>query len=39
MDLPDLLDLTASFQALAHETREHAEALDAFLDKMNAGRR
>lgn len=39
MDLPDLLDLTASFQALAHETKEHAEALDAFFDKMNAGKR
>ena len=39
MDVPDLLDLTASFQALAHETREHAEALDAFLSQMNAGKK
>lgn len=38
MDLPDLLDLTASFQALAHETREHEEALDAFLARMNQDR-
>jgi enoyl-CoA hydratase/carnithine racemase len=39
MDVPDLLDLTASFQALAHETQEHVEALDAFLSQMNAGKK
>jgi hypothetical protein len=37
--VPDLLDLTASFQALAHETQEHVEALDAFLSQMNAGKK
>jgi enoyl-CoA hydratase/carnithine racemase len=31
--LSDLLELSAAFQALAHETRDHAEALDAFLEK------
>lgn len=31
--LDDLLELSAAFQALAHETRDHAEALDAFLEK------
>jgi 2-(1,2-epoxy-1,2-dihydrophenyl)acetyl-CoA isomerase len=29
----DSLELSAAFQALAHETRDHAEALDAFLEK------
>jgi enoyl-CoA hydratase/carnithine racemase len=31
--LSDLLELSAAFQALAHETRDHAEAVDAFLEK------
>ena len=31
--LTDVLELSAAFQALAHETRDHAEALDAFFDK------
>jgi 2-(1,2-epoxy-1,2-dihydrophenyl)acetyl-CoA isomerase len=31
--LADVLELSAAFQALAHETRDHAEALDAFLEK------
>jgi enoyl-CoA hydratase/carnithine racemase len=31
--LPELLELSAAFQALAHETRDHREALDAFFDK------
>ena len=31
--LGDVLELSAAFQALAHETRDHAEALDAFLQK------
>jgi enoyl-CoA hydratase/carnithine racemase len=31
--LSDLLELSAAFQALAHETRDHAEAVDAFLQK------
>ena len=38
MDLPNLLDMTASFQALAHETREHEEALFGFLARMDAGK-
>ncbi len=32
-DLSSLLDLSASFQALAHQTEDHKEALEAFLDK------
>lgn len=31
--LSDVLELSAAFQALAHETGDHAEALDAFLEK------
>lgn len=31
--MSDVLELSAAFQALAHETADHAEALDAFLDK------
>lgn len=31
--LSDVLELSAAFQALAHETRDHAEAVDAFLEK------
>lgn len=31
--LDDVLELSAAFQALAHETQDHAEALDAFLEK------
>jgi 2-(1,2-epoxy-1,2-dihydrophenyl)acetyl-CoA isomerase len=31
--LQDILELSAAFQALAHETRDHGEALDAFFDK------
>jgi 2-(1,2-epoxy-1,2-dihydrophenyl)acetyl-CoA isomerase len=31
--LSDLLELSAAFQALAHETRDHGEALGAFFDK------
>ncbi|WP_088141811.1 crotonase/enoyl-CoA hydratase family protein [Achromobacter xylosoxidans] len=31
--LDTLLELSAGFQALAHHTREHANALDAYLDK------
>jgi 1,4-dihydroxy-2-naphthoyl-CoA synthase len=27
------LELSAAFQALAHETEDHAEALDAFMQK------
>jgi enoyl-CoA hydratase/carnithine racemase len=29
----DLLELSAAFQAIAHETRDHAEAVNAFLEK------
>jgi enoyl-CoA hydratase/carnithine racemase len=31
--LADVLELSAAFQALAHETSDHAEALNAFFDK------
>ena len=31
--LSDVLELSAAFQALAHETDDHAEALDAFMQK------
>ena len=31
--LSDVLELSAAFQALAHETADHREALDAFFDK------
>lgn len=31
--LSDILELSAAFQALAHETADHVEALDAFLEK------
>jgi enoyl-CoA hydratase/carnithine racemase len=31
--LSDVLELSAAFQALAHETDDHAEAIDAFLGK------
>lgn len=32
-DLPALLDMAAAMQAAAHSTRDHAEAVDAFLAK------
>ncbi|MEX1148332.1 MAG: enoyl-CoA hydratase-related protein, partial [Sphingomonadales bacterium] len=31
--LEDVLELSAAFQALAHETADHREALDAFFEK------
>ena len=31
--LPDLLELSAAFQALVHETADHTEAVTAFLEK------
>ena len=31
--LSDILELSAAFQALAHETADHREAVDAFLEK------
>ncbi|HET6970725.1 MAG TPA: enoyl-CoA hydratase-related protein, partial [Phenylobacterium sp.] len=31
--LSDVLELSAAFQALAHETADHREALDAFFEK------
>lgn len=31
--LSDMLELSAAYQALAHETADHAEAIDAFLAK------
>lgn len=33
MDLPDFLDSAAAWQALMHQTADHAEALSAFLEK------
>ena len=33
MELPDFLDLSASFQAMAHHTADHHEAVSAFLEK------
>lgn len=32
-DLPDFLDLCACFQAMAHHTKDHHEAVSAFLEK------
>ncbi len=32
-DLPDFLDLCACFQAMAHHTEDHLEAVSAFLEK------
>lgn len=32
-DLPDFLDLCACFQAMAHHTTDHLEAVNAFLEK------
>lgn len=32
-DLPDFLDLCACFQAMAHHTKDHLEAVSAFLEK------
>ncbi|MBV8061968.1 MAG: crotonase/enoyl-CoA hydratase family protein [Nevskia sp.] len=31
--LADLLELSAAFQAMAHETQDHREAVDAFIEK------
>lgn len=31
--MPEILELSAAYQALAHETADHAEALDAFFEK------
>jgi enoyl-CoA hydratase/carnithine racemase len=31
--LPEMLELSAAFQAMAHETADHREALDAFFEK------
>ncbi len=33
MELKDLLDMSASLQAISHHTQDHAEAVSAFLDK------
>ena len=42
-DLPDFLDICAAFQAIAHHTEDHAEAVAAFIEKrsavFNGGRR
>jgi enoyl-CoA hydratase/carnithine racemase len=34
-ELPDFLDLCASYQAMAHHTEDHLEAVSAFLEKRN----
>jgi 2-(1,2-epoxy-1,2-dihydrophenyl)acetyl-CoA isomerase len=31
--MSEILELSAAYQALAHETKDHAEALDAFMEK------
>ena len=33
MELPDFLDLCASYQGMAHHTEDHKEAIDAFIEK------
>lgn len=33
LDLPDFLDLCAVYQGICHNTRDHIEAVDAFLEK------
>ena len=33
MELKDLLDMSASMQAISHQTSDHSEAVNAFLDK------
>jgi enoyl-CoA hydratase/carnithine racemase len=35
MDLPDFLNTAAGYQALMHQTKDHHEALAAFLEKRN----
>lgn len=35
-ELPDFLDFCASFQAMAHHTADHLEAVNAFLEKRSA---
>ena len=34
--LPEILQLSAAFQALAHETADHREAIDALVEKRPA---
>jgi enoyl-CoA hydratase/carnithine racemase len=36
MQLPDFLDQCAAFQGMAHDTNDHIEAVNAFLDKRPA---
>jgi len=36
MELPEFLDLCAGFQAMAHQTEDHIEAINAFLEKRPA---
>ena len=36
MRLDSLLELSAAYQALAHHTDDHAEAVNAFLEKRSA---
>jgi enoyl-CoA hydratase/carnithine racemase len=33
LELKDLLDMSASMQAISHQMDDHREAVDAFLDK------
>jgi enoyl-CoA hydratase/carnithine racemase len=35
-DLPDFLELCAAFQAISHHSNDHAEAVNAFLEKRSA---
>lgn len=32
-DLPDFLEISSAFQAVSHHTKDHAEAVNAFLEK------
>lgn len=33
MDLPDFLNCAAAYQALMHQTKDHQEAISAFIEK------
>ena len=36
MQLPQLLEMAAAYQALSHHTEDHHEAIGAFLDMLTA---
>ena len=33
MQLPSILEMSATLQSLAHQTKDHAEAVDAIIEK------